>query len=435
MKKITIQHFGPIEKINNLQLEDNMLFIGPQANGKSTIAKAVYFFKQIRIDLIQYFLQKIDTNEPGKPPLTELGKIIRSKFMDFWGASFAYHPDLVLHYDYTKLVFINITLTADDKYINPAFSNALQVEINAVYDEINVVLNRIKQGTSDRSVEERLIRTSELHAFKLSIVKRINDLFEEDEELLFIPAGRSAFAVLTDEIVALSSKKVDTLTRDFAYKINERKVYFNKSLSEVISDEQSTSLRHVPLKMAQKAATLLSNILQGEYRIVNGEERIYYKEDRFVKLNYASSGQQESLWILLSIFINILKSTKVFVVFEEPEAHLFPKAQKDIVELIALLMNSTKGNKVMITTHSPYVLTAFNNLIYANDVGKEQSSLVDRIVDKDFWLDAARSAAYFVEKGSLRSIIHDGLIDANQIDSVSDEINELTDKMVEIKIS
>ena len=38
--------------------------------------------------------------------------------------------------------------------------------------------------------------------------------------------------------------------------------------------------------------------VDGEYRNVNGEERLQVSEDRYVKINFASSGQQEAVWIL-----------------------------------------------------------------------------------------------------------------------------------------
>ena len=52
---------------------------------------------------------------------------------------------------------------------------------------------------------------------------------------------------------------------------------------------------------ARKAIEMMRIILGGEYRAVNGEERLYYGED-FVKINYASSGQQEAVWILNILF-------------------------------------------------------------------------------------------------------------------------------------
>ena len=52
----------------------------------------------------------------------------------------------------------------------------------------------------------------------------------------------------------------------------------------------------------KKATKLVKSILKGKYVNDKNGERIYYDENRFVKLIQASSGQQESLWIVLLIF-------------------------------------------------------------------------------------------------------------------------------------
>ncbi|MCG6171626.1 AAA family ATPase, partial [Anoxybacillus sp. LAT_11] len=77
----------------------------------------------------------------------------------------------------------------------------------------------------------------------------------------------------------------------------------------------------------------------------------------YTKLKFSSSGQQEVVWILLLIFTVILERRRVFMVIEEPEAHLYPSAQKEMVALFALLLNAT-DNTLVITTHSPYILSA-----------------------------------------------------------------------------
>ena len=47
MEKIVINKLGPIAHCN-LGINDFMIFTGPQAAGKSTIAKSIFFFKNIR---------------------------------------------------------------------------------------------------------------------------------------------------------------------------------------------------------------------------------------------------------------------------------------------------------------------------------------------------------------------------------------------------
>ena len=47
MQKIIIHQLGPVEHCE-LEINDFMIFTGPQASGKSTIAKSVFFFKNTR---------------------------------------------------------------------------------------------------------------------------------------------------------------------------------------------------------------------------------------------------------------------------------------------------------------------------------------------------------------------------------------------------
>lgn len=96
-------------------------------------------------------------------------------------------------------------------------------------------------------------------------------------------------------------------------------------------------------------------------------KKIYFNERQWVKRMYGSSGQQEILWILMLAFITILEKKSSFVVIEEPEAHLFPEAQKDVIYLISLMVNAT-GSRVILTTHSPYILTSLNILLYSEKI-------------------------------------------------------------------
>ena len=143
-------------------------------------------------------------------------------------------------------------------------------------------------------------------------------------------------------------------------------------------------------------------------------------------VNYASSGQQEVLWILNLLFRWMLRNSKsIFVVIEEPEAHLFTDAQKEIMDFIALFVNS-KDNQVLITTHSPYILTSANNLLYASKVGIKTDE-VNKIIPKEKWIDPANFGVFMVDDKDndyVRSIIDDELqeIAAEKIDRISKKI-------------
>ena len=157
--------------------------------------------------------------------------------------------------------------------------------------------------------------------------------------------------------------------------------------------------------------------LDSFFRPVIGGEYIREKSKDFIKtkwgkvpLQVSSSGQQEALPLLFSLmeYPDETEQSQLLII-EEPEAHLFPAAQKYILEL--MVKQAIDGNcKILFTTHSPYMLACLNNQI------AKQQFLNER---PDIEIDA-----YFAEGGNLESILEKEtkLIDVNVLDSVSEEI-------------
>lgn len=91
-------------------------------------------------------------------------------------------------------------------------------------------------------------------------------------------------------------------------------------------------------------------------------------------LDMASSGQRAnwSIPYLASVLFSfratgdIADTVTVFV--EEPEIHLHPRAQRKMVEILALLVH--RGFRVVVTTHSLTVLYTLNNLLQASLLGE-----------------------------------------------------------------
>ena len=172
-------------------------------------------------------------------------------------------------------------------------------------------------------------------------------------------------------------------------------------------------------------------ILKGEYSNNNSEEKIVLNAQESINLRNASSGQQEVIRILQDIFLVVFKQSKVLRIIEEPEAHLFPVAQKNLIELLALMVNQNDDNQLIITTHSPYILTVFNNLLFAQRVVDKNPSAeaeVAELIPKEFWLKAKDFSAYslgnhFMEEAKYCESIFDlemGTIEQNYLDEVSE---------------
>ena len=111
------------------------------------------------------------------------------------------------------------------------------------------------------------------------------------------------------------------------------------------------------------------------------------------------------------------------MVIEEPEAHLFPTAQKEMLELIILMINAT-SSQVVITTHSPYMLSSANLLMYSSyvegDAGGNSS-----IIDRDYRIKANAVSSYLLSNHIAVDIMDRDtyMIKADRIDSISEDIN------------
>lgn len=176
-------------------------------------------------------------------------------------------------------------------------------------------------------------------------------------------------------------------------------------------------------------------MLRGDYRCSNGEEQIILTDGKYVKLNYASSGQQECVWILNLLYYYLLQQKQVLFIIEEPEAHLFPESQKYITELIALVNRC--GHSIILTTHSPYVLGTLNNLLYACTIPKQYQKKASEIIHKSLWIDFHCFASWFVKNGTIENCMDEEIhmIQNEKIDEISKVINDDFERLLDLQIT
>ena len=429
MKKITIRNFGPIQNIEDLEIKDFMVFIGPQASGKSTVAKMVYFFKSVREDVLKYLLGLLEKKSSRTFPaaINVLTVGLEDKFNELLSSKML-QDDTQIDFEYKTDHSISV------KKSSLSFSSKVSISLKGrMHTGIQALITKcekfaVQKGKSSNKFPtqtERIIKEADLESFKEGLANEINIFFGEEEEPLFIPAGRAVLTSLVEHLPFFETgSKMDLLTKDFAKKVLFVRPYFDKKNGELVYENAARLGKNASPEFVKAAQSKIQSILKGEYRRENDEERIYFSQNRYVSIGHASSGQQESLWILMLIFIRILDKSKVFVVVEEPEAHLFPDAQKEIVELIALLCNAQPGNKALITTHSPYILYAVNNFLMAQKVLAAGRSLPPEIPPETALRPEQVAAYRFSSDGKVYDIMDAevGLIDEDELDRTADEL-------------
>ena len=415
MERIIINKLGPI-KYCELEINDFMVFTGPQASGKSTIAKSIFFFKDIK-SLIFKQINRRFFNESDSMNLSTKNRLIReirSGFLQTFGSTWCMDKDMSVEYYYTDSIFIRIFLKDDSispNYIWIEPSEKLSGFLDK-YDDLQ--LDALEHARNNGNLK-----------------KNIDEFFENNEEIIYIPAGRSMMTLFSSQLMFMYSvmsddqkRSLDYCTQNYLERIMQLKPSFSDSTQELIKNKIELTDIKINRGRLQQCADLMKRILHGEYRNINGEERLQVEKERYVKINFASSGQQEAVWILNVVFYYMLNNKKSYFIIEEPESHLFPNAQKLITEFISLAKNS--GNKILLTTHSPYILGTLNNMLYANRIStKVDNAALDKIMDHLKWIDSKKMSAYYVKEGKIQSCMDEEFegIDNDVIDGASEVIN------------
>ena len=446
MKKIVINNFAAIGSLE-LSLDKNLsVIIGAQASGKSTVSKLIYFCRKVKDYMLEFLIEpkNFTTIHPNEYYSYFL-KYIRKQFMGCFGTTKHMRPFLIdFYYDWdeqeqgrTSLSRKKMSLTLDKSgFVRVNFSKDLA-------DQIKILMSESAQLFSSTINESSTIESLLSDLKTRQVVKNhfsgvVADIFQDYEEILYIPAGRSILATLSEQLHDLDVSIMDLPLQEFINLIQNTKKTFGAKIPDIIANYTKTIDGQIKNTDVDLAYSIVRKVLRGDYVNESDGEKLYYNDREYVKLMYASSGQQEVLWILLLIFIRILEQRKIFLVLEEPEAHLFPSAQKDIIELIALLINST-GSTVFITTHSPYILTSINLSVYSAKVENKITSSTVPVVKKLLRISPKQMDAFIIDNSNsfaFNSIkdIDEQLIDATQIDGISNLINESTEKIMDLEI-
>ena len=130
------------------------------------------------------------------------------------------------------------------------------------------------------------------------------------------------------------------------------------------------------------------------------------------------------------------QSAQLFI--EEPEQNLYPESQKLVVmslvrSLKKALEKGSEQSMIVVTTHSPYVMSVVNVLLAAAIV--EEKNLSQSVVCKDCIISSKSISGYYIdEKGIFQNIMDNEIpmLSGNDLDGVSDWVDDSISKLNEI---
>ena len=414
-ERLIIQDFAGITYIA-IEIKEVNVLIGPQASGKSICAKLLFYFKNFVTDI----LSSLDEAAYSKRYIDTERKL---KFLEYFPMISWGEKPFLIRYENA------------DSFIEITSLKKKQTGIKLEYsDNYKKLINSLKKFRVEILLEQTLTPhqlEKEVELQRGKILKFVEGLMGDSflASQIFIPAGRSIFSIVQRSIFSFLAQKDE---------LDPFLIHFG-SLYQFVKRMQN---RTFPDKLNVDMEKLAEEVVCGKYLELSNEDFIRMHDGRLVNLTTSSSGQQETL--PLTMILTSLSKLRGFrdsktVYIEEPEAHIFPSAQRSLVELIAAAFNFDSGRtQFFITTHSPYVLTVFNNLIQAGllyeELPEESRKELELIIPKHKALSSERMQVYSLESGYCRSIISEetGLIDATIIDQVSDDLSIEFDQLLDL---
>lgn len=267
---------------------------------------------------------------------------------------------------------------------------------------------------------EGVVKTKHPEFYRTSL-SQMTESLKEHFRFNYIPAERAFVSTLADALFGLNElgTKLPTLFNRFGNK-------FSSARREKVRREYK-------------------NLLGADFSHNNGVDTIITNDGKELLLSDASTGMQGAMPLLV-VFDSITEKKSSMevthpnslLVIEEPELNLFPETQKKVLDYIVSnsLDDGNFKTRLIINTHSPYILTSVNNLMYAYQVGKSHSKETKEIIDEKYWLNPNDVSAYMMlPNGECENILDkEGLIKAEKIDEVSRKLNKEFDLLQNLEL-
>jgi len=335
MTKIKIKNFGPIKtgfQDNGGWVDINKvtIFIGNQGSGKSCIAKLISTFSWMEKVLTRGDYQIKDfTNYSRFRKLYCAYHRIENYFFDLKGNDIAEIEFVgkTYHFKYYRGSF-SITEIGKDK---PQLSQIMYVPAERNFIA-NVKTPKALKLTSD------------------SLIDFVTEFDKAKDEL------KAPMRLPINNVDVEYDKLNDT--------VNIKGADYKVKLTEASSGFQSL----VPLYIV---SWYFANLIKKQSEI--GKESMSSEEMERFKRGVADIWANENLTeeqrrAALSVLSAKFNKSAFVNIIEEPEQNLFPKSQKEMLKSLLKFNNMNEGNKLIMTTHSPYIINYMSLFVKANEL-------------------------------------------------------------------
>lgn len=399
MPRIRIKNFGPVREGNLtdsgwITISKVTVFIGSQGSGKSTVAKLISTFSWIEKSLVRgdYDIKWFQRKNRLKNTFLRYHRL-----ENYFRSGSSGQTEIEYEGDAYIIKFLNGQLQIDG---TPPQAYPLP-QIMYVPAERNF-LAYVKKATE----------------LKLSSPSLIEFLTEYDNAL---------HALKKPEILPINNTDIEFDKLNDT--VNLRGDGYKLKLTDASSGFQSL----VPLFLvSQYLAISVRRQSEGTKEQMSSDEMLRFKRgvEEIWKNNNLTDDQKR---ITLSVLSSKFNKTAFINIVEEPEQNLFPVSQQKLLFSLLGFNNMNEGNKLIITTHSPYLI---NYLTLAVKAGLLENELINDESLRTLHSIVPENAAILAEQLSIYELNENGTLqplptyrglpsDENELNEQLAEANDL----------
>ncbi len=402
-----VKNYGPLG-IGTSELNDGYLsvpkytfFIGDQGTGKSTVAKLISTFSWIEKALVRKTIEASSITLDAL--LTMLSNQNLPKEYLTSATEIEYRGNAYVLSVANKKILIKGSSSFDD-FLCPQIM---------YYPSERNILSAIDNPWEIKGLPEMVVTLATEY---LEAQKNNNDVkpLFNDYKIDFDPVTKQSFVQDPQKQTRIPITSASSGLQSVAPLI-------------VVSDHLTNKVHKDLFERMKKESVRTRSLILESIK----DEELKEKLKSFFSSSIKDSFSEQEINKLESVSCKYVNSTLLQIV-EEPEQNLYPTSQVIIAE--KLIENTNNIGKLMITTHSPYILSAVNNYIFANDLKDKINKEITGLSTKCF-IEFEDVAAFKLDNGKIISILDEEarMIDATEIDECSYHINQLFDTLIDIK--
>ncbi len=421
-KYLKIRNFGPIKDGyggNNgfMSFSKYVFFCGPQATGKSCVAKLFSTFSWLEKALVrgEYKIEYVTGEETCV--VTHDNKVVVS-------------DDKVVTYSLNRFVHQFCAFHQMQNYFRP------ETELHY-------------KGTA-----------FEMHYVDGALnVRALDNLDYLRPQIIYVPAERNLLAVLENaenvkdlpqslsSLLSVYGKACKSLTGEVQLPINGYRFYYDNAGKTAYVTDETSSVRIAEASSGlQSLSPMYITLHYLSQQIMLSAETIHQKqsnrEKEIVENRIAELLKDDTLTPMLRQMLikqaSDVTNKYLLSVVEEPEQNQYPKSQRDVLfKLLAL--HKGENDQLVITTHSPYIINNIALTIKAYNISKQCNAAMaelDKVVPNDSMVDGSKVIIYQVNEDGTISMLpkYDEMpSDDNMLNNMLEESNEQFNQLLDIE--